>query len=180
LIVALAVLFYASAAAAETPFQLSFAGYQIPKDDDVSGMRLALLYAKNGNVNGLDLGLVTFSESENQSGFSFNMGAGRITGNSSGCACTLVNIHEGEDTGINAAFINMINQIESGANVGFVNITRETSQIDIGGLSMSDKSGVQIGFVNFTNEIESMQIGFLNVAKNGIFPVLPFINLPKK
>lgn len=169
-----------AAMASDTSFQFSLAGVQAPEGDNVSGMRLALLYAKNDNVSGLDLGLASFSESANQSGFTFNMGLSKVTGSSSGCACALINIHEGSDSGFNGAFINIIKSVDDGVNVGFLNMTEGNSMVDIGGLSMSDKSKTQIGFVNFTKEIESLQIGFLNFADNGFFPVFPFFNYPKK
>jgi len=177
--VASLVLLYSTAALAEVGFQFNMIA-QMPEDPDVQGMRIVLLHGKNENVGGLDLGLASFSESTNQSGFTFNMGISHITGTSAGCACALINIHEGEDSGFNGAFVNIVKNIENGVNVGFLNMTEENSSIDIGGLSMSKKSKTQVGFVNFTQEIESWQFGFLNFAENGIFPMFPFVNYPKK
>ena len=39
---------------------------------------------------------------------------------------------------------------------------------------------MQVGFINITTKIDSVQIGFLNFSYNGIFPVFPFFNIPKK
>jgi hypothetical protein len=174
------VLFGSSAAFAETPFQFTAAGLQAPSDPDVKGMRMVLLYGKNTNVNGLDLGFAAISEAVNQKGFSFNMGLTQVTGTSTGCASSLINVHSGEDSGFNAAFINFVKNIEEGVNVGFLNVTDDFSNVDVGGLSVSDQSNVQVGFVNVTKKINRVQIGFLNFAENGFFPVFPIFNFPKK
>jgi hypothetical protein len=174
------VLLYSTAAFAEASVQFNTVGFQAPKDPDVRGMRFVLLYGKNNTVSGLDVGFASFSESVTQSGFTFNMGLSKITGTSTGCACSLINIHEGDDRGFNGSFINIIHSVENGVNAGFVNITEGKSGVDIGGLSMSKESNTQIGFVNFTQQINSLQIGFLNFAENGIFPMFPFFNYPKK
>ena len=51
--------------------------------------------------------------------------------------------------------------------------------VDLGGFNLSKSSTAQIGFVNVTDEIKSFQFGFLNMADNGILPVLPIVNFPK-
>ncbi len=170
----------ATPAAGETSFQFSAAGAQAPSDPDVSGFRIALFYAKNMKVSGFDLGIASFSEAANASGFSMIWGVGRVTGKSSGLASSFVNIHSGEDTSVNAAFINSVESLRSGVNIGFVNVTEGYSNVDVSGMAISKRSKVQLGFVNITNHIESLQIGFLNFADNGIFPVMPFFNIPKK
>jgi hypothetical protein len=175
----LIVLLYSTTALAETSFQFAMPGVQAPKDPDVRGMRLVFLYGKNTSVQGFDLGFVSISESATQSGFSFNMGLSKVTGTSSGCACSLVNVHTSNDSGLNGAFINIVRTIDKGVNAGFVNITEGFSKVDLGGLSMSKKSNVQVGFVNMTDEITGVQIGFLNIAGNGFLPVFPFFNYPK-
>jgi len=172
--------FLATPAAGETAFQFSAAGAQAPSDPDVSGFRIGLFYAKNRNLSGFDLGIASFSQATNASGFSMIWGIGRVTGKSSGLASAFVNIHSGEDSSVNAAFINSVKSLKTGVNIGFVNVTEGYSNIDISGMGISKKSKVQIGFVNITNQIDSLQIGFLNFADNGIFPVLPFFNMPKK
>ena len=171
---------FATPAAGETSFQLAAAGAQAPSDPDVSGFRVVFLYGKNRSVSGFDLGIVSLSEATNASGFSTIWGLGRVTGQSSGLASSFVNLHSGQDTGVNAAFINSVKTLKSGVNIGFVNVTDGYSSVDISGMGISKKSKVQLGFVNITSEIESLQIGFLNFAENGIFPVMPFFNIPKK
>jgi len=178
LIIALSC-FLAVPAAAEVSFQFSGAGAQAPSDPDVNGFRLVLLYGKNRSVGGFDLGIFSLNEAANASGLSMIWGLGRVTGKSSGLAGAFVNIHSGEDEGVNAAFINSVKTVKSGANIGFVNVTEGFSSVDISGLAISQSSKAQIGFVNVTTRIDGVQIGFLNFAENGIFPIMPFFNMPK-
>jgi len=170
----------ATPAFGETSFQLGVPGAQVPEDPNVSGFRLVFLHGKNESVSGFDLGIFSLSEARNASGLSMIWGLGKVTGRSSGLASGFVNIHSGEDTGVNAAFINSVKSLKSGVNIGFVNVTDGFSSVDISGMGISKRSKIQLGFVNITQQIDSVQIGFLNFADNGIFPVLPFFNLPKK
>jgi hypothetical protein len=174
------LLLMATSASAETSFQFSAAGAQAPSDPNVSGIRIALFHGKNESVRGFDLGIASLSEARSASGASMIWGLGRVTGRSSGLACSFVNIHTGEDFGVNAAFINSVKTLKSGVNIGFVNVTDGFSSVDISGMGISKQSKVQLGFVNITSKIDVLQIGFLNFAENGIFPVMPFFNLPKK
>ena len=177
--IALSLALYSTAALAEASIQFSTIGLQAPKDPNVHGARFVLLYGVNQSVHGFDLGMMSFSESVTQSGFSANMGLSKVSGQSGGLALSLINIHGGHDTGMNAAFVNIVEAMDHGINVSFLNITKGFSNVDLGGLSMSEKSDIQLGFVNFTREIGSLQIGFLNFAGNGFFPVFPFFNFPK-
>ena len=93
-----------------------------------------------------------------------------------GASFALVNIHNGNDTGLNAAFINKVNNAKDGVDFGFVNLAEGETLLDIGGLNLSDSSTAQLGFINVTNEIKGFQLGFINVAKNGFLPVFPFFN----
>jgi hypothetical protein len=170
----------ATPALAQTSFQFSAAGAKSPPGASVDGCRIALFYGKNESVSGFDLGIASLSQSANSSGFSMIWGLGRVTGHSSGLASAFVNLHSGVDAGVNAAFINSVKSVESGVNIGFVNVTDGFSNVDISGMGISKRSNVQLGFVNITQKIEKVQIGFLNFADNGIFPVFPIFNVPKK
>jgi hypothetical protein len=170
----------ATPAFGEASFQLGVPGAQAPKDPHVNGFRLVFLHGKNESVNGFDLGILSFSEARSASGLSMIWGLGRVTGESSGLASAFVNIHSGEDTGVNAAFMNSVKSLKSGVNIGFINVTDGFSSVDISGMGISKRSKVQLGFINITKQIDGVQIGFLNFADNGIVPVLPFFNFPKK
>ena len=170
----------ASVAQAETSAQFTMPGVRAPDDPNVSSFRFSLLYGKADSVKGLDLGLASFSETGDFSGFSFIMGIAHATGTTKGCLCSLINLHEGKQTGVGVAFVNTAKDVSEGGNVGFVNFTDGRSSWDVGGLSMSDSSNVQVGFINVTERIDKLQIGFLNMADNGFFKFFPFFNYPKK
>ena len=175
------LLVFASTASAETPFQFSAPNFQSPTDPDVNGIRFSILHGKNQSIRGLDFGLLSLSETASLSGVALVLGMSKVTGDmSGGAAISLVNVHTGTDSGVNAAFINRINTGESVVNIGFVNISDGTTMADVGGLNVSDRSTIQLGFINVTREIKSFQFGFVNIAENGFLPWFPIFNFPKK
>jgi len=151
-------------------FQFAMPGLRAPDNPRVSGFRLSFLQGKNVDMSGLDFGLLSMSETQNRSGLSLIFGVSKTTGRST---------HDGEASGLNAAFINRVRTIKSGANLGFINITDGFSSVDISGVGISNRSNVQLGFVNITKTIDSFQFGFLNIAENGFLPVFPIFNFPK-
>ena len=177
MILCFSLLVYANLAAAETPFQFAAPNHQSPMDPNVNGVRLSILHGKNQSVRGLDIGLLSLSETSNLSGLGLVFGMGKVTGDmSGGAAISLVNVHSGSDTGLNAAFINRLNDAGRAVDVGFVNIADGATMVDVGGLNVSNSSTVQLGFLNITKEIKGVQIGFLNIAENGFLPVFPIFN----
>jgi hypothetical protein len=155
-------------------------GVRTPDDPDVSGVRFSLLYGQARSVSGLDVGLVSISETEKLKGVAVVLGVNRVTQEmDGGAAFSLFNINNGNSRGLNAAFVNMVNNVENGLDVGFVNIAEGTTMVDIGGLNISEASTAQLGFINVTKEIKGFQLGFLNIAENGFLPVFPFFNFPK-
>ena len=181
MILCFVLLIFANVASAETRFQFAAPNHQSPRDPDVNGVRFSILHGKNQSVRGLDLGLLSLSETSNLSGVSLVLGMGKVTGEmSGGAAISLINVHTGRDTGLNAAFINRLNVAESAVNVGFVNIADGATMVDVGGLNVSSRSTAQLGFINITKEITGFQFGFVNIAENGFLPVFPIFNFPKK
>jgi hypothetical protein len=179
-ILCLAVLLYANTALAEAAFQSAAPNVRTPDDPAVNGVRVSLFHGEATSVRGFDVGILSVSQSTNFLGLAIVAGVNRVTGAmSGGAAISLINYHTGRDTGVNAAFINKLNNAENAFNVSFLNIADSITQVDLGGLNVSDRSTAQIGFVNVTNEIKSFQFGFLNVAKNGFLPVFPVVNFPK-
>lgn len=180
LILCLLLLVSPSISSGETPFQFAAPNHRSPQDPDVNGLRFSIFHGENESVRGLDLGLLSLSETANLSGLGLVFGIGKLNGDmSGGAAVSLVNVHSGNDTGLNAAFINKIHSAENGVDVGFVNIADGTTLVDLGGLNISNRSTAQVGFVNVTQKITGFQIGFLNLAKNGFLPVFPIFNFPK-
>jgi hypothetical protein len=180
MILVLSLVCFSGAALAETPFQFAAPGLRAPDDPNVSGLRFSVLHGSNQSVRGVDLGLLSLSETAALSGFSGVLGMGKLTGSMSGCAASLINIHTGEDTGLNAALINRVRTLKSGANVSLVNIADGYTMVDVGGLNVSDQSTVQLGFLNVTKQIKGVQLGILNLAENGFLPMFPLFNFPKK
>ena len=177
MILCLLFLAFSNMASAETPFQFAAPNHNSPKDPNVNGVRFSIFYRKNESVRGVDFGLLSLSETSNLSGLGLVLGMGKVTGGmSGGAAISLINVHSGSDTGLNAAFINRINNAERAVDVGFVNIADGATMVDVGGLNVSNSSKVQLGFLNITKEIKGVQIGFLNIAENGFLPVFPIFN----
>lgn len=179
IILVFSLLVFSEAALADTPFQFSAPNLRAPDDPDVSGIRFALIHGKNQSVRGIDLGLFSLSETTTLSGLSAVLGVGKLNGDMSGCASSLINVHTGKDTGLNAALVNRVNTLESGANIGLVNVTDGYTMVDLGGFNVSDRSSVQLGFINVTKKLTGVQIGFLNIAENGFLPMFPFFNFPR-
>ena len=74
------LLIYANVASAETPFQFAAPNHQSPQDPDVNGVRFSIFHGKNQSVRGLDLGLLSLSETSNLSGLALVLGMGKVTG----------------------------------------------------------------------------------------------------
>jgi len=168
-------------AAAEATAQFAAAGFRAPDDPDVNGFRFVLLYGENTDMDGVDFGIISVNESATLTGVALIFGVHKLTSNMEGGAVfSLVNVHAGNDAGLNSAFINKVNNVEDGVNFGFVNIADGTTLVDLGGFNMAKSSTAQLGFINVTDEIKGFQLGFLNIAKNGFLPVFPFFNFPKQ
>ena len=174
------LFFFANVAFADTGFQFATLNFYAPNDPVVSGMRFSVLHGKNQSTSGLDLGLLSLSETSMMSGLAMVAGVHRVTGEmSAGAAFSLVNHHTGTDSGMNGAFINLLNDTSGAFNLGFVTIAEGATQVDLGGINMSKSSTAQIGFINITQQLKSFQFGFLNMAENGFLPMFPVVNFPK-
>jgi hypothetical protein len=178
-VLALGIVFFAHAAFAQVAFQFGAPNLQAPESAEVNGMRLSFLHGKNQRQGGLDLGLLSMSETSTLSGLALIAGISKVTGEmDGGAAFSLVNWHTGNDSGMNGAFINLLNNTEEAFNLGFVTVAQGATSVDLGGFNASKRSTAQIGFVNVTDEIESFQFGFLNIAQNGFLPIFPVVNFP--
>ena len=170
----------AGPAFADAGAQIAGPGFRAPDDATVRGFRTSLLIGEVTDMHGFDLGLLSLSKSTNLTGFALVFGVSQLSGTVKGGSGAIVNLREGSSTGGVVGVINVVDSIRDGANVGFVNSTKGYSQVDVGGVSLSQKSRVQVGVVNVTKEIQSVQIGLINAADNGFFKVFPFFNYPKK
>jgi hypothetical protein len=176
-----AILMTSGIASADATAQFAAGGFRAPDDPNVNGFRFALLYGENERMSGLDMGIFSLNQSVNLSGVSLIFGLHKLNGDmTGGAAFSLVNIHDGNDSGLNAAFVNKVNNAEGAVDLGFVNIADGTTLVDIGALNMAKASTAQLGFINIATELKGFQIGFINIAENGFLPVFPFFNFPKR
>jgi hypothetical protein len=177
---ALAPLVVAGAAFAETGFQFAVPEVNLPSDPNVRGVRLSLLHGENQSTRGVDFGILSYSETSRASGVAFIAGVHHVKqAMSNGAAFSLVNYHEGSDSGLNWAFVNVLKDASHAFDLGFVTYTEGPTLIDLGGINISRRSTVQIGFLNMTDHLTSFQFGFLNMADNGFLPIFPVFNFPK-
>jgi hypothetical protein len=175
------LLGFAANAGAEATAQFAAGGLRAPDEANVNGFRFTLLYGENDDMRGFDLGLLSLSQSKDLSGVAMVFGMHKLTGDmNGGAAFSLINLHDGNDSGLNAAFVNKVNNAEGGVDLGFLNIADGTTLVDIGAVNMAKKSTAQLGFINIATEIKGLQLGFINIAENGFLPVFPFFNFPKK
>ena len=81
----LGMLFLLSSMSFATGFQFNVLDNQMPASQDVSGLRLNLLYGKTANVTGVDFNLIALGESENFKGLQFGfIGANKVTNSFTG------------------------------------------------------------------------------------------------
>ena len=161
-------------------FQFSVLDADFPPSDNVKGAKVGLLYSDTSKVTGLDLSLFGLSERDNMTGFDLGLffGAHKVNNEFKGVSLSLLNWHEGTDTGLNIGLVNYVNEVR-GVNFGGFNIINKQSIADLGFINYSESSLLQIGFINMAQNLEGIQIGLVNYAANGIFPVLPLINFKK-
>lgn len=180
-LITLAILLTAGVSNADVTAQFAAGGFRGPDDPNVSAFRFTLINGRNTNMGGFDLGLLSLSESENLSGFGLIFGLHRLTGNMNGGAVfSMVNIHDGNDKGLNAAFVNKVNNADGAMNLAMVNIADGHTLIDMGALNMAKESTAQLGIINIATKLRGFQFGFINIAENGFLPVFPVFNFPKR
>jgi hypothetical protein len=181
LIISFGLFAVAGTANADATAQFAAGGFRGPDEANVNGFRFALLYGENDRMSGFDMGLLAMNESNTLSGMAMVLGLHKLNGDmDGGAAFSLVNLHDGNDSGFNAAFVNKLNNAEGAVDFGFVNIADGTTLVDIGALNFAKTSTAQLGFVNIATEIKGFQLGFINIAENGFLPVFPFFNFPKR
>ncbi|MFK7896683.1 MAG: phaC PHA synthase [Myxococcota bacterium] len=180
-LITLAILFTAGITSADVTAQFAAGGFRGPDDPNVSAFRFTVINGKNTKMGGFDLGFASLSESQDLSGFALIFGLHRLTGNMNGGAVfSLVNIHDGDDKGLNAGFVNKVNDATGAMNLGLVNIADGRTLIDTGALNMAQESTAQLGMINITTKLRGFQLGFINIAENGFLPVFPIFNFPKR
>ncbi len=158
-------------------------------------MRLNLLYGKNADVSGIDVGLGVNSynnftgiqvggiansfPSDDVAG-SYTVRGIQIAGYGNG---VLSRIHKDIRLAVKGI---QIGGVYNGANylsgiqiAGFGNDVRYDAdglQIGVLNLAWGECEGVQIGLYNSCKDLKGVQIGLINHIEEGLFPYLPIIN----
>ena len=120
----------------------------VPGSHSISGFRFNLIYGKNANVTGFDLGI-----------------ANHTTGKEVGVQWGIVNLTDGGFTGWQDGFVNITKGMSVGLQSGSVNYHN------------GHFNGLQISIVNYATTLKGLQIGLINIiGKGGFLPVFPIFN----
>lgn len=161
-----AVLAPRGAAAQDKPIQISLVNpVQIfDEGQNITGVRLNVLYGRNANVKGLDLGFVAGHTTGNHTGLQWNYVANLTDGDFVGWQWGLVNLVGGDFSGLQGGLFNRHRGAGEGLQWGVVNVAE-------------DMSGLQFGFVNIAERMNGLQIGLINMINSKEkFPILPLVN----
>lgn len=147
-----------------TPAQVSVINpiQTTPSHCDVCGVRANILYGKNRNVSGLDIGLVN-----------------HVTGDMKGVEIGIVNNVEGDVYGVQSGVVNCSNCM-TGYQEALINVNqRKATGFQRGFYNCTcDMNGVQYGLINFTRNLNGAQVGLINIQKSRKhFRIIPFINI---
>jgi len=146
-----------------TPFMLSFVSpLQVPpRDFDVGGFRLSIIYGECVNFDGLDVGLV-----------------GRAIGHGNGLFINgLATIIDGDSIGLQFGLVNYVKGNFGGLQAGLVNYCTAGQALQFGFYNGADHfEGFQCGAINMTRTMIGLQIGVINVIQNNDVPFMPILN----
>jgi hypothetical protein len=158
----------ASAASAQddrsyTPFMLSFVTpLQVPpRDFDVGGLRINLVYGECKDFDGFDISTV-----------------GRATGHGNGLQTALLaNIVDGDGMGLQIAPVDYVKGEYAGLQIGVANYAEKAQAFQIGFYNGAGHiEGFQLGVINTTRTMIGIQIGVVNVIQDNDVPFMPIIN----
>lgn len=94
-----------------------------------------------------------------------------------GIALSVLHSAQSEVLGIHAGFSNG-NQALHGIEAGLINRSQNATGIQAGLVNTGEISvtGIQAGLYNDATELRGFQFGLINRNRNGLFPILPFVN----
>ncbi|MGL6258864.1 VC2662 family protein [Vibrio sp. WXL103] len=176
-LIATTLLASTSAIAAAPVMFSTLDNFNAPKDNSVTGVRLAVLHGHVDELKGLDLALLGMSETNSTVGVNLNLvfGANKVNQSMKGASFGLFNWNTGETIGLNLGGVNVTNDVK-GVNASFVNYSTGDSMVDLGLVSLSEASTVQVGIFNNTEKIRGVQVGLINCASNGFVRCFPLFN----
>lgn len=165
---------------AATPVQFSFFDFSLPKDSQVIGVRVPLIYGKGGgDIRGFDLQLFAYSEMNSMKGFTlppFFLGANRISNEMTGIAMGVFNWHQGYDTGLNFGLANITNKVD-GINFSLINVGNVTRGMTLGLVNVTEEAkGLNFSLVNYASTYSMIDLGLVNVSARNNFQ-LSLINV---
>jgi len=148
---------------------------------DILGMRLSIIYGRNANVQGLDIGAFGSGVEGNLFGLQTS-GVLNDIGTSSGSMqiAGIVNVCAEDFYGCQISGIaNSTAQSLYGGQVSVFNMTQTMYGTQIGVISKcSETQGLQIGLINIAERANGLvQIGLINVIKSNKNQFFPIINL---
>lgn len=159
------------ARAQANPFQIAFIGptmQLVDDDEDVSGIRLNLIYGVNQNMSGVDFGLINHTN-----------------GDMVGVGFGLVNVTDGDFVGWQAAPVNLTQRNFTGlqwsalSGLSLANIAGQGRGAQIAWVFNQAEylGGFQLALVNVANDMNGIQVGLINIIRSKEhFPVLPLVN----
>lgn len=132
----------------------------VPDDCRVYGLRINLLYGKNREVWGLDLGFA-------------NTTPDRVMGIQAG----LIN-GPGSLGGIGVGAINSTNRV-NGLQAGILSVAENRvngAQVSAIYNTSPEVNGLQLGLINSTSRLKGLQIGLINVVRDSRLPFFPILH----
>lgn len=166
-----------------TPFAIGLLPpVEVPGADwDVTGLRLGILAARHHNVLFLSAsGLVDLATGD-VNGIEV-AGLCNHIGKSSGAfqVAGVLNSVDGDFVGVQVAGVyNAVNANAAGMSVAAFNRAETMEGLQVGVFNRAQAlSGVQVGVVNLVEDgSECIQLGLVNVMRDGIYPVMPVLNI---
>jgi hypothetical protein len=121
------------------------------EEQSIKGVRLNLLYGKNLNMTGFDLGIANWSTGEFK-GVGWALLMNSIEGDAVGWLDGVINLVAGDFKGLAVGVYNGAST-GKGAQLAWVNVTESFE-------------GLQFGLVNYTDDMHGLQIGLVNIINN--------------
>jgi hypothetical protein len=158
-----------------------------PADFTITGARLSLIYGKQRDIYGLDLGVIgnvtelTFTGAAVSGLFNITHGTTTVIGLQAAGGAN-INTNKTRVIGLQIAAGLNLNEAESsiaGLQLALANLSPHTrvygAQVGVYNKAQ-DVYGLQIGVVNVANSLHGIQIGLLNYNVTGTLAVSPILN----
>lgn len=132
-----------------------------PEADAIRGVRVSLLYGKNSDFSGFDIGTVNHT-----------------TGSFVGVQFGLVGVADGGFQGWQYNLVNVTGGQFEGLQTGFVSLVEAGRGVQWSGFNHARNfRGLQFAFVNYAERLNGVQVGLINIIREGgVLPVLPIVN----